>query len=210
MGWPVLKTWWGAKKNENRLVHVGVKPMTLALLLTILAPRCPASRFYIGMYSLSEICLVNPFADGRTGTVGWGGRVENAGELHCDLLHWALEQLSLEATKMTSFCYFGLVRQYEMVSLSFQAKIPTESAFGRKVLISFGDFQTWNMGLSRNCALVSWGSGGYFYNANYYFMTVIYLMLSAVYTPKLAIVLGTDLVGLSGSFSKTNLAVLWV
>lgn len=97
-----------------------------------------------------------------------------------------------------------------MVSLSFQAKIPTESAFGTKVLISFGDFQTWNMGFSRDCALVSWGSGGYFYNANYYFMTVIYFMLSAVYTRKLAIVLRTELVGLSGSFSKTNLTVLWV
>ena len=98
----------------------------------------------------------------------------------------------------------------EKVWNGFPEKIPTESAFGTKVLISFGDFQTWNMGLSRDCALVSWGSGGYFYNANYYFMTVIYFMLSAVYTREVAIVLGIELVGLSGSFSKTNLTVLWV
>jgi hypothetical protein len=43
---------------------------------------------------------------------------------------------------MTRFCYFGLVREYEMVSLPFQAKIPMESDFGMKVLISFGSFQT--------------------------------------------------------------------
>lgn len=66
------------------------------------------------------------------------------------------------------------------------------------------------MGSNGSCALVSGGSGGYFYRANYYFMTVIYFLLSAVYTPKLAIVLGTELVGSSCSFSKTNLTVLWV
>lgn len=93
---------------------------------------------------------------------------------------------------MTSFCYFGLVRQYKMVSLSFQAKIPTESAFGIKVLISFGDFQTWNLGSNGSCALVSWDSEGYFYSPNYYFMTVIYFVLSTVYTPKLAIVWGVE------------------
>ena len=103
---------------------------------------------------------------------------------------------------MTSFCYFGLVRWYEMVSLSFQAKIPTDSAFGMKVLISFGDFQTWNMGLSRNCALVSWGSGGYFYNANYYFMTVIYFRMSAVYTPKLALFWEQNWLGCQALFQR--------
>lgn len=66
------------------------------------------------------------------------------------------------------------------------------------------------MGSKGSCALVSGGSGGYFYSANYYFMTVIYFMLSAVYTPKLAIVLGTESVGSSCSFSKTDLAILWV
>lgn len=35
-------------------------------------------------------------------------------------------------------------------------------------------------------------------------------MLSAVYTPKLAIVWGIKLLGLSCLFSKTNLAILWV
>lgn len=130
--------------------------------------------------------------------------------MNYDLLCQVLEQLSLSATEMTSFCYFGLVRQYEMVSLSFQAKIPTESAFGMKVLISFGDFQTWNLGSNRSCALVSWDSGGYFYSVNYYFMTVIYVVLPAVYTPKLAIVWGTELVGPSYLFSKANLTILWV
>lgn len=41
-------------------------------------------------------------------------------------------------------------------------------------------------------------------------MTVIYFMFSGVYTPKLAIVLGIELVGLSCSFSKTDLTILWV
>lgn len=39
------------------------------------------------------------------------------------------------------------------------------------------------MGSNRSRALVSSGNGGYFYSANYYFMTVIYFVLSAVYTP---------------------------
>lgn len=77
-----------------------------------------------------------------------------------------------------------------MVPFPFQAKIPTESDFGMKVLISFGGFQTWNMGSNRNCALVSQSTGGSFDNANYYFTTGVYFMLSAVSTPKLAILFG--------------------
>lgn len=63
---------------------------------------------------------------------------------------------------------------------------------------------------NRSCALVSQGGGGYFYSANYYFMTVIYFMLSALCTPKLAIVWGPELVGLSCCFSEANLTILWV
>lgn len=58
------------------------------------------------------------------------------------------------------------------------------------------------MGSNRNCALVSGGVQGSFDNANHYFRTAAYFMLSAFSTPKLAIVWGKESVRLSDPFPR--------
>lgn len=185
---------------------MGVKPLTLALLLKTHSHWTAQPHSSIDMCHLMKYASLISLLMGRPRTIGWGGA-------RCSIDLWSSLPGPWTAFPLSNkddkFLLFWISETVGNGSPFLPGKNTNRICFGMKVLISFSDFQTWNMGSNRNCALVSWGSGGYFYNANYYFMTVIYFMLSAVYTPKLAIVLGTELVGLSCCFSKTNLTILW-
>lgn len=76
---------------ENKLGYAGVKPRTLALLLRTLSHWTAQPQSAAHMESLSEICIINLFAEGHLEHVG--GRQENAAGLNCDLCQ-ALQQLS--------------------------------------------------------------------------------------------------------------------
>lgn len=60
---------------ENRLGYAGVKPRTLALLLRTLSHWSAQPQSAAHMESLSEICIINLFAEGHLEHMGGGRRM---------------------------------------------------------------------------------------------------------------------------------------
>lgn len=66
MGWQVLDIVKAMKQMKTEFVYVSVQPVTLPVLLRTLSHWTAQPHSSIDMYSLSELCIINLFAEGET------------------------------------------------------------------------------------------------------------------------------------------------
>lgn len=97
--------------------------------------ECPNCTVVLEPWTVNKICVMNPLPKGRKR--GRGRWVAWTYSLCLPSPRVVAFPLSERDDKILLFW----ISDTGMVFLSFQAKIPTESACGMKVLISFGDFR---------------------------------------------------------------------